>query len=135
MLRRGLQLIAIALFAACLPLSQATAQKAAATRKNPCARAKNQNEMNRCAAEQYQKADAELNRVYQQTLAKLPADHQEKVKEAQRAWIPFRDAHCESESFTFNGGSMQPLIRANCLEATTRARTEQLRGMVRFLSR
>ena len=131
----SLQFVVFALLAACLLLSNASGQQAATARKNPCARAKNQNEINRCAAEQYKKADAELNRIYQQTLAKLPVDHQEKVKEAQRAWIPFRDAHCESESFTFNGGSMQPLIRATCLESATKARTEQLRSMVRLIPR
>jgi uncharacterized protein YecT (DUF1311 family) len=104
------------------------AQKPAAQRKQPCADAQNQQEMNRCAAEEYKKADAELNKVYQQLLPKLEAAHKEKLKLAQRAWLTFRDAHCEYEAFIFDGGTMQPLIQYSCLEAMTRERTKQLRA-------
>ena len=107
----------------------AVAQKPAAqTKKQPCADAQNQQEMNRCAAEEYKKADAELNRVYQQLLPKLEAAHKEKLKAAQRSWLAFRDAHCDYEAFIFEGGTMQPLIQASCLEAVTRERTKQLRA-------
>ena len=42
-------------------------------------------------------------------------------------WIKFRDSHCKFEAQPFNMGSMQPLIRANCLEEKTRARTKDLK--------
>ena len=118
-----------ALLLACLCSVSSVAQKPAAqTKKQPCADLMSQNEMNRCAADEHKKADAELNRVYQQLLPKLEGEHKEKLKVAQRAWIAFRDAHCEYEAFAFDGGSMQPLIRFSCLEAVTRERTKQLRG-------
>lgn len=118
-----------ALFIGCLCVFSAVAQKPAAqTKKQPCADLMSQHEMNRCAADEHKKADAELNKVYQQLLPKLEGEQKEKLKVAQRAWLTFRDAHCEYEAFAFDGGSMQPLIRFSCLEAVTRERTKQLRG-------
>lgn len=112
----------------------AFAQKAPAKKADPCANAQTQTEMNGCAAEAYKKADAALNRVYQQLLAKLESAHQEKLKAAQRAWLPFRDAHCECEAFTYEGGSMQPMMRGHCLAAETKARTQQLQAMLKEMT-
>lgn len=121
--------IVAVLFIGCLCVFEAAGQKPPAqTKKQPCADLTAQNDMNRCAADEYKKADAELNRVYQQLLPKVEGEHKEKLKIAQRAWIAFRDAHCEYEAFSFEGGTMQPLIRFSCLEAATRERTKQLRG-------
>jgi uncharacterized protein YecT (DUF1311 family) len=102
------------------------AKKPSAQKKQPCANAVTQAEMNRCAFDEYQKADAELNRIYPQVMSKLGAEHKEKLKAAQIAWIKFRDAHCECEAAVVEGGSMEPLLRATCLEQTTRDRTKQL---------
>lgn len=122
------KMIAI-LLVCCVCALIAFAQKPATqTKKQPCADLMAQNDMNRCAADEYKKADAELNKVYQQLVPKLEGEHKEKLKVAQRAWVAFRDAHCEYEAFAFDGGSMQPLIRYSCLEAVTRERTKQLRG-------
>ena len=123
--------------AASLALQTQTPQRAkpaAQTQKQPCADARSQSEMNQCAFDEYKKADAELNHVYQQLLPKLEAAHQEKLKAAQRAWVTFRDADCEYEAFAFEGGSMQPLIRYSCLETATKARTAQLLGFLKDLS-
>ncbi|NOT58838.1 MAG: DUF1311 domain-containing protein [Acidobacteria bacterium] len=111
---------------------QAVAQKAPP--KPGCADAQDQNTMNRCAQEEFQKADAALNKAYQQLLPKLEAAHKEKLKMAQRAWIAFRDAHCECEAFAFDGGSMQPLIRFSCMAAETNARTKQLQAMLKEMT-
>ena len=116
---------------------QAAAQKAPAKKaaaKSPCADVQDQHTMNRCAQEDFQKADAELNKVYQQLLLKLETAHKEKLKLAQRAWVAFRDAHCECESFAFDGGSMQPLIRSSCLAQVTRDRTRQLQATLKEIA-
>ena len=131
--------LALLFLALALPLSiqtqaQQRAKPAAPAKKQPCADAQTQSAMNQCAIDEYKKADAELNRVYQQLLPKLEATHQEKLKAAQRAWISFRDADCEYEAFAFEGGSMQPLIRYSCLEAATKTRTNQLRGFLKDLN-
>ena len=128
-MRIAMRKIVAVLFIGCLCVLDVTGQKPVTqTKKQPCADLMAQNDMNRCAADEYKKADAELNKVYQQLVPKLEGEHKEKLKVAQRAWIAFRDAHCEYEAFAFDGGSMQPLIRYSCLEAVTRERTKQLRG-------
>ncbi len=70
-------------------------------------------------------ADAELNTVYQQALKALPdADTRDKLREAQRAWVAFRDAE-----IALNGA--MPGASGNTLKmlqtGLTETRTKQLR--------
>jgi uncharacterized protein YecT (DUF1311 family) len=62
------------------------------------ASAQTQIEMTTDACVEYKQADAGLNSVYRQVLAKHEDDQRfiAKFKEAQRAWLKFRDAHLES---------------------------------------
>jgi methylmalonyl-CoA mutase len=57
--------------------------------------------MNRCAAEAFERADANLN-------------------------LQFRDAHCEYEGLTERGGSLEPLVVSQCMTRLTRERINQL---------
>jgi uncharacterized protein YecT (DUF1311 family) len=41
------------------------------------------------------RANAELDRIYKQLMAKLEAEQQKSLKEAQRAWIKWRDAEAD----------------------------------------
>ncbi len=102
-----------------------------------CNNALTQADMNYCAYQSYLRADEDLNLAY--GLAMEAAREMDRylkdgdvpaaklLKEAQRAWITFRDKACEVESTLFRGGSMQPLIHSSCLERETRNRTEALR--------
>ena len=49
------------------------------------------------------------------------------LRDAQRAWIPFRDKACAAESNLARGGTMQSMLALNCMERLTRQRTEDLR--------
>ena len=102
-----------------------------------CENAMTQFEMNHCAHQAYLYADEDLNLAY--GLAMSAAKEMDKyiqpneipaatmLRDAQRAWITFRDKACEVESTIARGGSMQPLLYSSCLERETRARTESLR--------
>jgi uncharacterized protein YecT (DUF1311 family) len=102
-----------------------------------CNNAMTQMDMNFCAAQSYGYADEDLNLAYQ--LARAQAKQMDEylqegevpaatmLRDAQRAWITFRDLACEVESTLVRGGSMQPLIYYSCLERETRNRTESLR--------
>lgn len=68
-------------------------------------------------------------------MAKLSSEHKQKLKAAQLAWIQFRDAHCDCQAFTFDGGTMQPLIKFSCLESETNARIKQLKLLAEDASR
>lgn len=112
-----------------------------------CANPQAQQEMNYCAAQDAERADAELNRVYRTAIAAAQAADRDyaqamggatgrdsgpgeeaTLREAERAWVALRDANCRLESFEARGGSMQPMIEGNCRATMTRARTAELRG-------
>jgi uncharacterized protein YecT (DUF1311 family) len=106
-----------------------------------------QQEMNYCAAQDAERADAELNIVYRTAIASAQAADREfasyqtgpagsssepgeeaSLREAQRAWVAFREAHCRLEGYEARGGSMEPMLEAGCRATITRARTAELRG-------
>src|SRR3989442_247103 len=60
--------------------AQNRSKPAAQAKQQPCANAQTQSAMNQCAMEEFKKADAELNKVFQQLL--LKTDRQEKLKAA-----------------------------------------------------
>src|SRR5206468_9111147 len=93
------------------------------------ANAQTQAEMNRQAAKDFKKADAELNSTYAALMAKLPdADSKRKLKESQRAWIAFRDAEAAFAADQFRGGSAAPVLRWTSMTETTEQRIKQLKG-------
>ena len=81
-----------------------------------------QMEMNSCAANDYSRADDELNATWR----KLPKSTQ--LLAAQRAWIAYRDAECSFRKAQFEGGSIAPLIFSSCLSELTKERTKILIG-------
>jgi len=112
-----------------------------------CANPQAQQEMNYCAAQDAERADAELNAVYRTAIASAQAADREyasyqtgtagrssepgeeaSLREAQRAWVAFREAHCRLEGYEARGGSMEPMLEAGCRATLTRARTAELRG-------
>ncbi len=99
--------------------------------EGPCPDAMTQHAMNRCAAEEFRKADAELNKVYRQLTGEAGAAEKAKLRAAQLAWIRFRDAHCDYEAFGNQGGSIYPMVYSFCLAEVTRERAKQLREILR----
>lgn len=124
--------------AALAALAALAAPQAGAQEVN-CAAPVTQLDMNFCAERAWKLADEDLNLAYgmarslmRQTDAALPeADRGAEValRDAQRAWIAFRDAACRAEGYVWFGGSIRPQVVALCLERMTRARTEELRSL------
>ena len=96
------------------------------TEKTVCKDAKTQREINECLASAYRDADEELNVFYSTLRKKFDSAALAKLQDAQRAWIKYRDTNCEAESALYEGGSIQPAVRAACLERATRARIAEL---------
>lgn len=107
-----------------------------------CADPQAQSEMNACAAIDFERADAELNREYRAAIAHARAADREEsgriegddrpgeeatLREAQRAWVTFRDAHCRLRGYEARGGSMESMLYDGCRAALTRDRIAQLR--------
>jgi uncharacterized protein YecT (DUF1311 family) len=108
------------------------------SKENPCWKtAMAQSEMNHCASEDAKSADAELNHVYQDLLSKTKDDANatKKLREAQRAWIAFRDAELQAlypaEDKQREYGSIYPMCYAKVVTAMTKERTAQLRRVLK----
>lgn len=82
--------------------------------------------MNQCAGVDAAKADAALNAVYKQLAAKLDGKEKTALRDAQRAWITFRDKECEYRTVENEGGSIRPMALAACAREMTEARTKAL---------
>jgi len=84
-------------------------------------------ELNQQADKKYKKADAELNKVYKELSALLTPERKALLVKAQRAWITFRDMHCQFTDSMYEGGSIQPMIYSLCMQVLTEQRTKQLK--------
>lgn len=101
-----------------------------------CADPQTQVEMTTCSGAAFKAADTELNAAYKAAMATMkawdadldPADQgaAEALRDAQRAWIPYRDAACGAEGFFYLGGSMESMVVTDCLTRLTRERTAAL---------
>ncbi|MBC8138841.1 MAG: DUF1311 domain-containing protein [Fibrella sp.] len=94
----------------------------------PVAQAQTQFEMNQTELKNYQKADAELNRVYARLMKKLDKEGAAKLKKAQRAWIAYRDLEMEFAADTARGGSMSPMLHSGAGAQLTKDRIKDLNG-------
>lgn len=89
--------------------------------------AQTQKEMNEEAGEDFEAADALLNKVYKQLLAKLDKEAQEHLKVAEKAWLVFRDAEALFAADMARGGSMAALVHEERRMELTKARTKELK--------
>lgn len=121
-------ILILAIGAICLITANALAQKKTAN-GIPCGENATQPEANACARREYQKADAEMNKVYGRLMTELAeynGTQQEKLRRAQLLWLQYRDANCESEASIYEGGSIRPAVHNTCLASVTQERTRRL---------
>ena len=90
--------------------------------------AQTQQEMNAQAAEEFKKADKELNEVYAKVIGVLDDEAKEWLKKSQRAWLAYRDAEAAFRADAeARGGSMWPLIHEGARGKLTKDRVRALR--------
>ncbi|MBO6507909.1 MAG: DUF1311 domain-containing protein [Roseibium sp.] len=97
-------------------------------------------EMTHCAGVAWQEADADLNAAYKQAMAVmretdgyLPDNLKgaaDSLRDAQRAWIPYRDKACETYGFLARGGTLEPQLVLSCKADLTKQRTDELKMLV-----
>lgn len=76
--------------------------------------------------------DALLNEQYQMRRAELAAQNQglpNLLRDAQRAWITYRDAECGLHHGLWAGGTIRTIIAANCHLTETAERALELRDL------
>jgi uncharacterized protein YecT (DUF1311 family) len=107
-----------------------------------CNNPRSQADMNRCAAIEFDQADAAMTRQWRMTLMfmrDLDArntshgggfGYASALLESQRAWLKYRDAQCVIEGGQFAGGSAGSMARTRCAARLTSERQSQLRKLV-----
>lgn len=128
-----IRLTAISICAFCLALVSSHAQEP------NCSDPQTQFEMNVCSGQDYDAADKRLNETWKTVFASLKQWDKEvwqdgssapsradALLKSQRAWIDYRDGHCEAEAEGFHGGTILPLVRNTCLTEMAQRRTAEL---------
>ena len=103
-----------------------------------------QAEMTECARRALDAAELRLNEVY--TAARARAQElddklrnlgpvfvgvEKALIEAQQGWIGYRDGHCAVEGFSARGGTMEPMLVAQCMAELTERRAAELDEAIR----
>jgi len=88
--------------------------------------------MNQCEGEAFDRADKALNAEWAKVVANYKGEKpaQKLMLDGQRAWLTYRDAHCELAAYESLGGSIWPMLVAGCKADLTRQRTHQLVEML-----
>jgi uncharacterized protein YecT (DUF1311 family) len=100
-------------------------------KSDPCANPITQFDMNQCAGKAYRAADETMNQVYRKLVSMLDEGEKAQLKEAQVAWLKYRDTNCEFVADEYKGGSIRPLIQATCLADMTKKRTTELKTQIK----
>jgi uncharacterized protein YecT (DUF1311 family) len=94
-----------------------------------CSEESTQFDLDVCADQEFKAADAELNSTYteiEKRLREYP-DGAKRLIATEKAWIGFRDAECDFQTFWSRQGSIYPLLVSECFTTMTKQRTEQLK--------
>jgi len=110
---------------------------ACAAQQLDCTNPTSQVEMTGCASQAWEAADAALNAAWGPAMERARALDEggpsgavpaaTLLRDAQRAWIAFRDAACDAEATKARGGTAQNMLFYICLERLTLRRTEDLK--------
>jgi uncharacterized protein YecT (DUF1311 family) len=90
------------------------------------ASAQTQQEINAQAGGELRKAEARMDAVYAKVLGKVSNAGKENLQAAQEAWLRFRDQECEFETMGTKGGSIHPMVVAECRRRLTDQRIKDL---------
>ena len=91
-------------------------------------------EINDCAQQEFDKTEAELNRVWKQVMAHLDelADEPDAVaakaqlRTAQKTWVNYREQDCQAVYTMHQSGSIRTLMHLGCKTAHADRRTREL---------
>jgi uncharacterized protein YecT (DUF1311 family) len=108
------RLLAVALWASA---ASGSAPGLAWSADNGCEDATTTAQMRDCADRRYSQADAELNRV------KLDPARRRLLRDAQRAWVAFRDKNSAFAASAAAGGTLYPVLEMSERASMTEDRT------------
>lgn len=107
-----------------------------------CANAASQNELNACAEQEADKANADMALALARAMKAMeavdkdvsevrpnPAGGVEALQLSQKGWLQYREGRCIIEGFAERGGSMEPMMVLQCEEEMTRTRIAELNAI------
>jgi len=93
---------------------------------SPCPNAVTTLDMAQCFSKAKASSDESLTALYKKVLGKLDGDNADRLAKAQLLWTEYREANCLAERALYQGGSAAPVVYVACMDAMTRARTNEL---------
>lgn len=122
---RRLALAALVTLLATPAFAQTSAEPYSATYKACQNRAVTTADIVGCAAAEHRLWDAALNRNYQAMMRELRPERQAALRDVQRKWLAYRDAHC---AFLRDpeGGTITAIEAALCMLGMTASRAQEL---------
>lgn len=73
-------------------------------------------DMDDCAALKKDKAELEMQEVYEKLNRKISPEGRQKLKDAEKAWAEYRKKQCAFDTMGTLGGSVHPMILSYCYE-------------------
>jgi uncharacterized protein YecT (DUF1311 family) len=83
-------------------------------------------QMLECVGAEVEIQDKRLNETYKKALDGLTAGQKEKLRNAERAWVIYRDAWCDAQEDDMAWGSLSKLAASQCVLDQTIQRTIDL---------
>lgn len=137
----------ILLSVAAVALMASAAARAPAAEQDGCDFPDAQQQNNYCNAQAFWKLDGELTTLYEEALAFTKKSDQdmpppegpdlktetEALIIAEKAWLQYRDAHCDGIGYRARGGSLESLLAGNCKIEITRNRMKELKDIMTSL--
>jgi uncharacterized protein YecT (DUF1311 family) len=77
----------------------------------------------------YEKADRELNAVYQQLLKKADATEKKYLQEMQLAWIKLKEAQCGLRQYYYRDARFSDKWKTHCEAVMTIRRGQELKAL------
>ena len=114
-----------------LPLVQSSGVEQGHSEGPNCSQANTTAEMRACAIARDRAATEALEVAYQKLDATLSVDQKRRLRDAQDAWLRFRDAEVAFEAAQAGEGSIAQLVKTATRTALTEARTAELRRLLR----
>ncbi len=91
-----------------------------------CAGVEQQQAMNACMAGAAVATEASLNRFYSALRGTLDSRAVNRLRDAQRTWLTYRQQTCDAAADRFRGGTIAPFIHSSCQVRVTRERLKVL---------
>ena len=100
-----------------------------------CQNAGNMIEIKICSNQEFLLEDKELNVVYKEVIKLLDNEGKQKLKNAQKAWIIYRDTKAEFAADFARGGTLAGFLYSKSRIKSTKLRIQELNNILKELGK